>query len=229
MISHAHRCIFLHIPKCAGTSVETALGHLDGHAGRDGQDHRPLRFLETPVPLQAFFGIDNLRIMKNRIRRPRPAANPRNLLTVTPEQYARYFKFPIVRNPWDRLYSVYCNVARDPVHRRSMGIGEMPPLLDFLRDNQGRMLLLPQTYWLKDFRGRVRLDFIGRTADGVCQRRFGARPCEAVAVIPCITSDRCPRARQVTRSPAAELDRPPRYERQSPTQLAKSTSGGVDE
>ena len=25
-ISHTHRCIFIHIPKCAGTSVETALG-----------------------------------------------------------------------------------------------------------------------------------------------------------------------------------------------------------
>ena len=26
MISHKHKCIFIHIPKCAGSSIETAFG-----------------------------------------------------------------------------------------------------------------------------------------------------------------------------------------------------------
>ena len=39
MISHKHQCIFVHIPKCAGTSIASALGHLDNHTGRGGQDH----------------------------------------------------------------------------------------------------------------------------------------------------------------------------------------------
>ena len=34
MISNDYRCIFIHIPKCAGTSIEDALGHLDNHPGR---------------------------------------------------------------------------------------------------------------------------------------------------------------------------------------------------
>ena len=34
MVSHKHKCIFIHIPKCAGTSIEEALGHFDGYRGK---------------------------------------------------------------------------------------------------------------------------------------------------------------------------------------------------
>ena len=42
MISHKHKykCIFIHIPKCAGTSIEKALGHFELYNGRGRQDHR---------------------------------------------------------------------------------------------------------------------------------------------------------------------------------------------
>uniref|UniRef100_A0A1D9FVM8 Sulfotransferase family protein n=1 Tax=Moorena producens (strain JHB) TaxID=1454205 RepID=A0A1D9FVM8_MOOP1 len=48
MISHEHKCIFVHIPKCAGTSIEHLLGHFDDFSGRGGQDHRSIRTIEQP-------------------------------------------------------------------------------------------------------------------------------------------------------------------------------------
>lgn len=67
MISHSHRCIFVHIPKTAGNSINRVFGI-------DWQDHKDL---------QRYF--DEL---------------PREVFTA-------YFKFAIVRNPWDRLLSDY--------------------------------------------------------------------------------------------------------------------------
>ena len=44
MISHIHNCIFIHIPKCAGESIETAL------MGRPNweKDDPNYKFLEEP-------------------------------------------------------------------------------------------------------------------------------------------------------------------------------------
>jgi len=53
MISHKHKCIFIHIPKCAGTSVEYALGHYDRpKEQRKNQDHRFITDIQTGVKLK---------------------------------------------------------------------------------------------------------------------------------------------------------------------------------
>jgi chondroitin 4-sulfotransferase 11 len=67
MISHPHRCIFVHIPKTAGNSVNRVFGV-------DWQNHKDLARYAAELP---------------------------------PDIFSTYFKFAIVRNPWDRLYSDY--------------------------------------------------------------------------------------------------------------------------
>jgi hypothetical protein len=71
LISHRHRCIFVHQRKCAGTSIIAAFairpGSLDWHFANDG----------TLSPQWTADG-DLIR---------------------------RYFKFAVVRNPWDRFVS----------------------------------------------------------------------------------------------------------------------------
>ena len=97
MISHKYQCIFIHIPKCAGTSIETALGHFDNHVGRGGQDHRSIRMIEQPfINLDIFASKENIHEFVNRMRHKyRKAFNPLNKLTVTKKQYESYYKFTV--------------------------------------------------------------------------------------------------------------------------------------
>lgn len=163
MISHHHRCIFIHIPKCAGTSIETALGHFDGHQGRGGQDHRTIRMLEPLDVPKILTSKDNmLSVYRRQKDIMRKAHNPRNKYTVTAEQYQQYFKFTIVRNPWARVFSWYKNATRDKVHRQNAGISADIPFSEYLSRFAGVGMLEPQTYWLKRFNGNVELDYIGR-------------------------------------------------------------------
>lgn len=76
MIDHEHRCIFVHIPKTAGESVETAF--LGGPLNRPGD---------------AFTGLPGKHWSIARIREHEPQA------------FRDYYKFGIVRNPWDRYVS----------------------------------------------------------------------------------------------------------------------------
>lgn len=164
MISHRHRCIFIHIPKCAGTSIEHALGHFDGHTGRAGQDHRSIRMICKPVPVTRV--ISNLENSKDFIRRIREyyrkQANPSNAINVSKKEYDSYFKFTIVRDPVERAFSWYKNAMRDPIHQKNYGISPDISFDHFIKSFAGTGFLRPQTYWLKDYRGDIPMDFIGK-------------------------------------------------------------------
>ena len=163
MISHRYKCIFIHIPKCAGTSVETAFGHFDEHTGRGGQDHRSIRMIE-PLDLgPALESHSNRRELLRRVaHRFRSNPNEKNKLVPTPQQYRDYFKFTIVRNPWTRAASLYKNVIRDEVHRRELDVSESTTLAEFLNAHAGRGMLRPQLDWIRNWQGTVPLDFICR-------------------------------------------------------------------
>ena len=163
MISHRYKCIFIHIPKCAGTSIEQALGHYDNKIPRDGQDHRSIRMIERPIKLKYLANIDNFKAIARSIQHNfRNHANPNNGNTVTKEQYASYFKFVIVRNPWARVYSWYRNVMADEIHQENLNVNNSIDFNAFLKRFVGTGLLMPQTYWIKDFSGSIALDYIGR-------------------------------------------------------------------
>ena len=67
MLNHRLRCLYIHIPKTAGNSINRAFG-------LDWEDHKDLR---------------------------------RYAAELSPADFARYYKFAIVRNPWDRLLSEF--------------------------------------------------------------------------------------------------------------------------
>lgn len=161
MISHVHKCIFVHIPKCAGTSIESALGHHEHFDGRGRQDHRTLAQVQPWNFGSAFHLESRTATRKNLLALRKRSPNPANRFQITAAQYLQYYKFTIVRNPWSRCISWYNNAMRDADHRRDLRLSP-ESFKDFLKLQIGKGMLRPQTYWLKDRAGKIAFDFIGR-------------------------------------------------------------------
>ncbi|ERJ17538.1 Sulfotransferase domain containing protein [Salinisphaera shabanensis E1L3A] len=164
MISKEWRTIFIHVPKCGGTSIEKALGYHDSFDARGKQDHRAVRVLERPVPITDLLSsTENITLGVRRVLNPiLKNENPRNRETVSAEEFKSFFKFTIVRNPWARAVSWYRNVCADPEHLKQLKISGDIRFEEFLRRFAGSGGLRTQLYWLKDFKGRIGVDYIGR-------------------------------------------------------------------
>jgi len=77
MISHKHKFIFVHIPKCAGVSIEFSL---NGSAHIEWDEHNKIWVQHATVEQIKKFYCQN---------------------------YEDYFSFTFIRNPWDRAVSDY--------------------------------------------------------------------------------------------------------------------------
>lgn len=153
-ISHAHRCLFIHIPKTAGTSIERALGM----RGRNKKENRRL-----------LYG----RIESNDLKRHPLLSGYLQHITMAdihalyPERpFADYFSFSIVRNPWDRLVSTYSKkdghllrAARARgIELEGLSFEEYVQAVGGLRHPH----LQPQHEYLLDEHDKLAVDFVGR-------------------------------------------------------------------
>lgn len=158
MISNEHQCIFIHIPKTAGTSIEKVLGHF-GELKRGVQDHRPISAIEpltfNDLAQTCFRG--ELFLLRRQIKK---VIQDKRFNFY--QAYKKYFKFTFVRNPWARVFSWYQNVMRDEFHQKRFSLDQNCTFKDFLDSHIGQFEIKPQLHWILDKNKRMPMDFIGR-------------------------------------------------------------------
>ena len=152
-ISHAHKCIFIHIPKTGGTSIETSFNMF--HSWKDEN-------------LDAMFGL----IQPERLQMLGLKSNFLQHLTwqelqllVPANIIENYFSFAWVRNPWDRMVSVFSK--KDPnLLQQAASVGIKLDNIDFEEfiDKIAKIEhahLRPQHEFILDEDGLPLVDFIG--------------------------------------------------------------------
>ena len=93
MISHHHRCIFIHVPKAAGESVERAF---TDDLGMTGSRVRQLLISPNSLPENGPPYLSHL-----------VASDYTKLQYVPQTMFDEYFTFSVIRNPWARVVSMY--------------------------------------------------------------------------------------------------------------------------
>ena len=152
-VSHHHNCIFVHIPKTAGTSIETALG-MTGTLDQVGLAPMPNKDRNT----EHFFGHALQHLPARRLRK-----HPE-----LPLKFGAAYKFTFVRNPWDRLVSAL-------TFRGGFAQAQIEKPSDFYEAEIDRMHHdhrngLPmkgnhfkyQIWYFQNQKGKSLVDFIGR-------------------------------------------------------------------
>lgn len=112
-INSKYKTIFVHIPKCAGTSIEKYLGM----ATIDNLfSYKPIKLTSLKYDSSLFTEEELARFEE---------VTPQHLTAlqlkkVIPEKiFSSYFKFSVVRNPYDRLLSEYAYIHETPTSKTS--------------------------------------------------------------------------------------------------------------
>lgn len=147
LISHSHEFIFIHIQRTGGSSLSRLLEEYVDHPQPSGL-RRTLRKLPfTRDPRKAVF---SAHATAEQVRRRWPR-----------EDYERYFKFAIVRNPWSWLVSLHARIGSSQSHRHHQRVSRMsfPEYVQFEieRDarHQHRFVCAPDGQLIIDFVGRL--------------------------------------------------------------------------
>lgn len=150
MISHIHKVIFIHVPKCAGSSIEYYF------------EVQPFDWREPNF--ETLCGWDPRR----KIHLQHATAQQMLELELVDEKiWNNYFKFSFIRNPWDRAYSDYYWMMRETGIRDSFEnfLLKKNQFSDVLNNQEVKEYrgdhLIPQINFLK-VNEKIDLDFIGR-------------------------------------------------------------------
>lgn len=153
-ISHEHECIFVHIPKTGGTSIEHMLS-LFGDWRIEDRD-RLFGLIQTPDLISRHWTTHFLQHLS--------ISQISSLISSS--VLKRYFSFSWVRNPWDRMVSIYTNKDPDMLnHGRQQGLFLEEMSFEefvFATSNFTHVHLLDQTSFVTDTSGNIQVDFIGR-------------------------------------------------------------------
>jgi len=157
LLSHSHRFIFVHVGKTAGISIRTALQPYCTEPERFRIRRPPAMKDGKPNPMYTMWETLLLHPTARDIRRELPA-----------EVFDGYFKFGIVRNPWDMLVSTYNFMLRDadiPRHDEVKALGSFEAFVHWTIAEKApfpKGITKLQSDMLTDVEGRLLVDFVGR-------------------------------------------------------------------
>lgn len=148
MISHKHKCIFVHIPKCGGSSIEDIIWPKP-------KDRTPeTLWMGITSPGRNKYQTGGLQhLLASQIR-----------AEVGEEAFRNYFKFSMVRNPWDKAVSNYVYTKNRKDLMSFIGMAETDDFRTYLS-------LIQQTHhvqwesqhkFVMDAGRRLIVDFVGR-------------------------------------------------------------------
>ncbi len=146
MISHRHRCIFVHIPRTGGTSIENVIW--------PGERTEAELWMGFTGPYENRYQTGGLQhLLARQIRE-----------VVGPEIFASYFKFAFVRDPWDRALSQYAYMGRRPDLRAYIGMREGDSFEGYLEliQRKPHVQWFAQHEFILDEGGNQLVDFVGR-------------------------------------------------------------------
>ncbi|WAJ70692.1 sulfotransferase family 2 domain-containing protein [Catenovulum adriaticum] len=146
MISNKYKCIFIHIPKAAGQSVEHFFLK---HHNLSWKDRAPLLLRYNPKPEMGPERLAHL-----------TADEYVNCGHIRKDKFEAYFKFSFVRNPWSRIVSEYN--YRDYHKKLSFKEFLIEGLPDKSSYSDAYRHLLPQYDFLHDDSGNLIVDFVGK-------------------------------------------------------------------
>ena len=148
MISHDKKCIFIHIPKCGGTSVEDVIWPKE--QGRTEEDLW-MGFVSRFENKYQTGGLQHLLAWQVREE-------------VGLDVFRTYYKFAFVRNPWDRVVSQFAYMQQRPDLMDYLGMNsetEFKSYLELIRLKE-HVQWMPQVQFLLDHDGSLLVDRIGR-------------------------------------------------------------------
>ena len=152
MISHHHKCIFVHIPKNAGQSIENVFLNL---LDLDWETRAPLLLRYNDRPELGPPRLAHLRAHEYIFYK-----------YLSQELFNEYFKFTFVRNPWSRMVSIYKYLM---FNHKYLKFNRRCDFKSFLA-NAFKNKIWRNEYWFvrpqSDFvyaeDGRMLVDFIGK-------------------------------------------------------------------
>ena len=146
MVSDKYRCIFVHVPKVAGQSIEQFFLDLHGLTWEQRSGlllrHNTDRAI-GPVRLAHLLASEYV-----------------DCGHVSRDTFERYFKFSFVRNPWSRLVSEYaCRREYRKIPFKRWVMRDFPEP-DMYTDTYRHVI--PQCDYLYDSDGKLLVDFVGK-------------------------------------------------------------------
>ena len=176
IISHAKKFIFIHIPKCAGTSIRQKIESYFNKNGmlaiedlisfRVGYDELPILGTSANREIIHDYTEDQLRLYQE-FHQHSTFSLVESVFNREKINLDEYFKFAFCRNPWDRKVSQYFFGRQQAEKGHEWAVVNkklQKPFKDFASgaDNWGDFRD-GQHQWVLDKEGKLGLDFIGKS------------------------------------------------------------------